>query len=56
MFSGFKNIANFVPAICIISGLIAVFVSKAESGWVFVGGGVLIQALLLISRRMKREE
>ena len=53
---GFKRIANIVPVICIVSGLIAVFVSKSDIGWIFVGGGALIQVLFLFSSRMKREE
>jgi hypothetical protein len=54
MMSFFKRIANFVPAICIISGLIAVFVSKSELGWIFVGGGALLQALVLFSDKILR--
>jgi hypothetical protein len=54
MVSGFKRIANFVPAICIISGLLAVFIVKEDFGWVFVGGGVLLQALFFFSRRFQK--
>jgi len=46
-----RVITKFVPAICIVSGLIAVFIAKADFGWVFVGGGVLIQILFLFSSR-----
>jgi hypothetical protein len=54
MVSGFKRIANFVPAICIISGLLAVFIGKEDFGWVFVGGGVALQALFIFSRRFQK--
>jgi len=54
MLSGFKPIANFVPAICIISGLLAVFVAKENIGWVFVGGGAALQALFFFSSRIQK--
>ena len=55
MMSLFKRIANFVPAICIVSGLITVFAAKSELGWIFVGGGALLQVLFLFTGRIRGE-
>jgi len=54
MLSGFKSIANFVPSICIISGLLAVFIAGENIGWVFVGGGAALQALFFFSSRFQK--
>ncbi|MBN1693249.1 MAG: hypothetical protein JW845_06825 [Dehalococcoidales bacterium] len=54
MLSGFKSIANFVPSICIISGLLAVFIAGENIGWVFVGGGAVLQALFFFSSRFQK--
>jgi hypothetical protein len=51
MISRFKFITRFVPALCIISGLIAVFAAKSDIGWIFVGGGALAQILFLFQIR-----
>jgi len=55
MISGIRRIARFVPALCIVSGLLAVFVAKSDMGWIFVGGGVIAQGLFFFTNRRDRE-
>jgi hypothetical protein len=50
----FKGVRNAVPAICILLGLMAVFVLKSGLGWIFVIGGILLQVMFLLLRHQDR--